>query len=206
MHYPNQESPGFQKHAHESDDQLIHRCQLGDGKAWSTLVHRYDSLIYAVARRFPLPEDDVADIFQSVCLALLTQIRNSTPPEKLSSWLVSVTRHEALYVIKKKKRSFLFSEVSAASVESSIPMMVSEEILGDLDEDLLRIESRFLVQRGLDLLKERCRKLLSYLYTPEATPSYTEVALYMHMPINSVGPIRARCLKSLKKILISIGF
>lgn len=50
-------------------------------------------------------------------------------------------------------------------------------------------------------MDERCKDLLFALYFDPEEPSYEKVAERLSMPVGSIGPTRARCLKRLKKIL-----
>jgi DNA-directed RNA polymerase specialized sigma24 family protein len=54
---------------------------------------------------------------------------------------------------------------------------------------------------GLSQISERCRKLLLALYFQPEQSSYAELVEQMGMPLGSIGPTRARCLKRLKRIL-----
>jgi len=44
------------------------------------------------------------------------------------------------------------------------------------------------------------------LYLSNPPLSYAEVAVQLDLPIGSIGPTRARCLKLLKDKLINAGF
>jgi DNA-directed RNA polymerase specialized sigma24 family protein len=50
-------------------------------------------------------------------------------------------------------------------------------------------------------MDRRCRELLLALYLEPEQPSYAQVVEKMGMPLGSIGPTRARCLKRLKQIL-----
>jgi DNA-directed RNA polymerase specialized sigma24 family protein len=57
------------------------------------------------------------------------------------------------------------------------------------------------LQQGMENLGDRCRRLLQLLYYDTSVPSYADVAETLDMPIGSIGPMRARCLKKLRGIL-----
>jgi DNA-directed RNA polymerase specialized sigma24 family protein len=57
------------------------------------------------------------------------------------------------------------------------------------------------LQQGMENLGDRCRRLLQLLYYDTSVPSYADVAEILDMPIGSIGPMRARCLKKLRGIL-----
>ena len=53
-------------------------------------------------------------------------------------------------------------------------------------------------------LQERCQRLLRVLMA-DPPPAYEEVSAALDMPVGSIGPTRARCLKRLREILRSRG-
>ena len=63
--------------------------------------------------------------------------------------------------------------------------------------ELLRHELVETVQRGLDELAPKERRLLQLLHAT-SRPSYTEISLDLGMPRGSIGPTRARCLAKLR--------
>jgi DNA-directed RNA polymerase specialized sigma subunit len=56
-----------------SDEQLIARCLKGDQEAWSALIEKYKNLIYSIPIKLGMHQD-AADIFQSVCVDLLSEL------------------------------------------------------------------------------------------------------------------------------------
>ncbi len=74
------------------------------------------------------------------------------------------------------------------------------------DESIERTEQRFQVERGLEQLDDRCRRLLTMLFFSDPAPSYDDIAEQLGMSAGSVGPTRARCLAKLKRILRGMGF
>ena len=58
------------------------------------------------------------------------------------------------------------------------------------------------LQAAIKRLGERCQDLLWMLYFDSSLPSYAEVAEKLNTPIGSIGPMRARCLKKLRGLLI----
>src|SRR6476469_8178959 len=76
------------------DSDLVAGCLAGDDLAWSALVGRYGRLIDAVIRRYRLPDDDHADVFQDVCVAIWRDLPNVRDHERLGPWLVTIAgRH-----------------------------------------------------------------------------------------------------------------
>ena len=63
------------------------------------------------------------------------------------------------------------------------------------------IEHLHAVERALEQMPERCRRLLTELYLSEDSSTYARIAERMRIPIASIGPTRGRCLEKLRAIL-----
>jgi RNA polymerase sigma factor (sigma-70 family) len=73
------------------------------------------------------------------------------------------------------------------------------------DEVVERFRRHSTVREALAQLDQRCRKLLELLYFDADSPSYGDISDVLGMPIGSIGPIRARCLKKLSKLLADLA-
>jgi DNA-directed RNA polymerase specialized sigma24 family protein len=69
------------------DDRLVAECLKGNQQAWSALVDKYKNLIFSIPVKLGLHED-AADIFQAVCLDLLTDLPRLRKPRALPKWLM----------------------------------------------------------------------------------------------------------------------
>jgi len=74
------------------------------------------------------------------------------------------------------------------------------------DDSIEQTEQRFLVERGLEQLDDRCRRLLTLLFFSDPAPSYDEIGDRLGMSAGSIGPTRGRCLEKLRRILGRMGF
>src|SRR5512140_1339174 len=79
-----------------ADDRLVRACLEGDQRAWNALVDKYKRLIYSIALRYHASPDEAADIFQSVCLDLFSELSRVRQAAALRGWLITVTTHAAL--------------------------------------------------------------------------------------------------------------
>ena len=57
-----------------SDERLVRACLAGNEAAWSALIDKYKTLIYAIPRRYGASPEDASDIFQAVCLELFSEL------------------------------------------------------------------------------------------------------------------------------------
>lgn len=184
----------------ESDRALIKRCLKGDADAWEALLDRYGSLIYSIAWRANLPPEDVADVFQSVCLVLLQDLENLRDESKLSSWLTTVTLRQC-YRVRRRQSAPV---VSLDQVEEEVAELPDEQLLPD--EVIERMEREHLVRRALSMMQEPCRRLLTYLFYEKEFWSYEEIARELGLSVSTIGPKRGRCLRKLLRILTELGF
>ena len=97
MTLPTPSSPGACHRLQEfADPVLCDECLAGNEDAWSALLERYQNLIYSIPLKFHFPPDVAADIFQAVALDLFTDLVAVRNHEKLSNWLISVTRNRCI--------------------------------------------------------------------------------------------------------------
>lgn len=178
-----------------SDAALISACRRGDEFAWDLLVERYQSLIFTIARRSGLSEEDAAEVLQRVFLALLEQLDTIQHPERLAAWLTATTQRQAWRL--RRRETFLdtlsSAEMAALAAERD-PAPLPEAVIEDLEE-----QAR--VQRAVQALDERCRRLLTLLFMNPDPPAYSALAALLQMREGAIGPTRARCLEKLRRLL-----
>lgn len=181
-----------------SDSELLAACANRETWAWDALVDRYAGLVYSVALRAGLGQDDAADVFQSVFAALLEHVQSIRAPQGLAAWLITASKREAWRVARKRAREPAASEVSAMRAAAT------QWQTGAREEER-RWADRALVDEALQQVGERCRQLLTLLYLEPSEPSYEEISARLKMPLGSIGPTRARCLAKLRETLRRMG-
>jgi RNA polymerase sigma factor (sigma-70 family) len=179
-----------------SDTDLISACRDGEEEAWDALVARYERLVYTIPSRYGLTPAEINDVFQSVWLALLKNLENLRQPDRIAAWLVTTTRRECW----ERRRGVNYEKVITSDLDDQIVRAKSEE--PSPDEIVATYEKHEALRRAMDQMDSRCRRLLRLLYFDPSIPSYADVATKLNMPIGSIGPLRARCLKKLRKILV----
>jgi RNA polymerase sigma factor (sigma-70 family) len=138
---------------------------------------------------------EINDVFQTVWLSLLRNLDSIRQPDRIAAWLVTTTRRECW----ERRRGGNYEKFITSELDSLIATRESEDPAPD---ELVSIHERHHVLRAaIDQLDERCRRLLYFLYYDADIPSYSDVAEKMNMPIGSIGPLRARCLRKLRKIM-----
>jgi len=174
-----------------SDEELVGACLRGDAAAWEALIARYQRLVYGIALRAGLPPADADDVFQNVSLKICLHLDSLRDHAALTGWVGAVTRRECL---RRHRRR--------AGEPETTPLDDARDVPGGeppADEALLREERAHEVRRGLEELPPACQRLLGLLYGSEEPPPYADVAVRLGVPLGSIGPTRARCLKRLRK-------
>ena len=176
--------------------ELVKAAGSGDRRAWETLVEGYVGLIWAITRNHRLSSGDAQDVAQTTWLRLLENLDRLSDPARVGAWLATTARRECLRVLRQSKRQVLITwdEAVDQREDNSLPV----------DDGLLRAEEADEVRRGLDSLSPRCQALLSLLML-DPTPNYEEISAALGMPMGSIGPTRARCLRHLRQVLEAGG-
>jgi RNA polymerase sigma factor (sigma-70 family) len=178
-----------------SDAALISACRRGDESAWDILVERYQRLIFTIARRAGLSEEDAAEVLQRVFMALLEQLDTIQQPDRLALWLTSTTQRQAWRLRRREEYLPMLSRDDATMQDvPSDPALLPDAVVE-------RLEEQERVHQALKALDERCRRLLSLLFLRPEPPSYAEVATRLEMREGAIGPTRARCLEKLRRLL-----
>lgn len=183
-----------------NDAQLITLCIADNPPAWDALIERYAPLIYTVARQAGASSQDIEDVFQDVCILLydhLVDLRNTL---RLSSWLITVTRR-TVWRTRKRKTVPTFTETLEDEWRLEAAITVGIEAPLTPEESILETELRWELHQAIGQLSPNCRNLIEVLYLRDENASYADVSKELGIAVNSVGPIRSRCLEHLRKKL-----
>jgi RNA polymerase sigma factor (sigma-70 family) len=172
--------------------QLLDAAADGDRHAWNELVDRYGRLVWAVIRSFGLDHAAAADVSQTVWLRLVEHCGDIRDPERLSGWLATTARREAIRVLRIQRRQQP-SDVVLDVADRSSPL--TDEML--LDDEMSRE-----VYAAFQLLSDSCQQLLRLL-TTEPRLDYATIGRMIGRPVGSIGPTRARCIANLRRLLDS---
>lgn len=138
---------------------------------------------------------DISDCFQQTWVSLYNHRKNLKNPSRLSAWLVTTAKREA---IRLKK-------IAARTTDGDFDSKVSDNQLLP-DEELELLEHQAHLEIAIDQLDKRCQNLVELFFFAHEDLSYQEISTTLGIPMNSLGPIRRRCLERLRKILSKNGF
>lgn len=179
------------------DQVLVQECLKGNGAAWSALIDKYKNLIFSIPVKRGLSSDRAADIFQNVCLALVSELPYLREPAALPSWLIQTTFHSCLRSeMENQKYTGMGSEGEDIAEDYS---KTPEQLVGQLEREQM-------VRETVAELRGDCRRVVEGLFYEAPAKTYAELAVALGIPKGSVGPTRMRCLEKIKRALEERGF
>ncbi len=181
-----------------SDERLIKACLKGDSEAWSSLIDKYKNLIYSIPVKLGMYQD-AADIFQSVCVDLLSELPRLRDHRALPKWLIQTCYHKCIHHRRMADRNV---ELEPGDAEK--PRHEDETALPD--HMLVQLEQEQLVREVISAMPDRCERMIQMLFFETPSRPYDEVAKELGLATGSIGFIRGRCLAQLKKQLEKKGF
>lgn len=179
-----------------SDRDLIQRCRQGSVGAWQQVLNRYERLVFSVPLRYGLSQDDAADVTQYTFTVLVQNMDDLADDSRLGAYLSTVARRNTWRLLERTRREIPSEHLEGTSLAENAVLLGKSDA-----HSIEHWELADWLDQGLSQVSERCRKLLTALYFEPTLSSYAEVAEHFGMPLGSVGPTRARCLKRLKRVL-----
>ena len=170
----------------ESDEQLMAAFARGSADAFSTLFQRYKSRIFGFFCRRVEDHSLAEELTQDTFLALLRAADRYQPSALFRTWLYAV----ALNILRAHRRKALFRTLFSgkATERSEPPAPTCLDTVIILREAVGRLES---ADREVLLLRE-FEEL-----------NYAEIAMILHIPINTVRSRLFRARTALRDLLAS---
>ena len=123
-------------------------ASTGNEEAWSALIDRYKNLIFSIPIKYGFSTDEATDIFQSVCLELLSELPKLREAKALPKWIMQITAHKCFHRKQQQQRVEL-SDPNAELLERSTPAVAMEILRQAEEEQSLR--------QAMSELPARCR-------------------------------------------------
>ena len=174
-----------------ADRDLILGCKKGEARAWRGVLDRYERLVFSIPRSYGLSREDAADVSQLTFGILVQSLDTLTEESNLRAWLATVARRHTWRLMESGRRESTGRDEDLAE---------SAALLGG-ERPSERWELIDWLQQGLSRIDDACRELLVALYFDERQPSYADIAERLGMPVGSIGPTRARCLRRMRQAL-----
>lgn len=181
-----------------SDERLVAECVKGNEQAWSALIDKYKNLIYSIPVKLGMYEE-AADIFQAVCVDLLTDLPRLRESRALPKWLMQACYHKCLTYRHRSERNAPAAEAEAAESVAGPESALPENLFCELEKEQI-------VRAALAELTPRCERMMRMLFFETPARPYDEIAHELGLATGSIGFIRGRCLDKLRKQLEKMGF
>lgn len=162
--------------------------------AWRLLAEGHVQLVWSVVRCFGLPKEASEEAYQSTWLRAVERIGTLRDPASFPGWLRTIARHEALAVIRARRKVI---------PSGSLPDQPAED--PPVGDRLQRDELCEAVRTAFASLPPRCRDLLRLSSMDPPIP-YREIEELLEMSHGSIGPTRQRCLEKLRKTPALVAF
>jgi RNA polymerase sigma factor (sigma-70 family) len=195
------ERPGDSSLLQSSDEQLIARCLKGEQEAWSALIDKYKNLIYSIPMKLGMHQD-AGDIFQSVCVDLLSELPRLREHRALPKWLMQTCYHKCLHYQRAADKLVELAPEGMDS-DAALPAGNADELPEHM---LVQLQQEQILRDAVSELPEKCERMVRLLFFEFPPRPYEDIAAELGMATGSIGAIRGRCLASLKKYLEKKGF
>jgi RNA polymerase sigma factor (sigma-70 family) len=180
-----------------TDTRLVKECLAGNEDAWSALIDKYKALIYSIPIKYRMPQQEAADVFQSVCMELLARLPDLREPRALPAWLIRVTHHQC-FRWKRQQQRVISSDSETGVPEPEIPPVAESLMQQAQEEQILR--------EAISSLAPQCQKLVAALFFEAPARPYAEIAGELGLAVGSIGFTRQKCIERLRRSLQKMGF
>jgi RNA polymerase sigma factor (sigma-70 family) len=148
-------------------------------------------MLLAVARRTGLNAADAADVQQATWVQLMRRSDQVRDPDRIGAWLATTARRESQRVAMTAGRQ-------APSPDPLGECGRTWSRGPEVESEVLHQEFEPALERAMDRLPAAYQRVLKLL-SSDTSPSYTEVARALGLPVGSIGPMRVRGLRLLRR-------
>lgn len=133
-----------------SDNELVRRAKAGDLAAFESLTVRHEQRVYSLAIRMLRQEQDAEDVTQQTFLSALENLDGFREEASFSTWLLRITTHAALKIIRKRKGLDSVSLEAATEERDSFDAVPHPEYIADWRQSPAELVHQNEIQRLLD--------------------------------------------------------
>jgi RNA polymerase sigma factor (sigma-70 family) len=148
-------------------------------------------MLLRIAARSGLNAADAADIEQVTWIQLMRHADQVRDPDRIAGWLATTARRRSQRAAMVARREI----PSTDHVADGSPATATND---DVENLVLRDQYEPALERALRGLPDPYRRVLELL-SADSAPSYEEVAQAMDLPVGSIGPMRMRALRQVRR-------
>jgi RNA polymerase sigma-70 factor (ECF subfamily) len=175
----------------EDDAALLTQIANGDQRAMEAIYRKYSSIVYHFAHKTLHNPADAAEVLNEVMLEVWRKAATFSGKSKVKTWLISITHHKAVDLIRKKSRH---DGVEEFHEETAVAPQCSLEQLKSGLEDKERVEL------CLNQLSQGHRQVV-YLTFFEGL-SYTDIGSVLDIPS---GTVKTRMMHAKKQLMACLS-
>jgi len=179
-----------------ADAILVERARAGELGAFEALIGRHEQKVYSLARRMVRQEQDAEDIAQQTFLSALEHLEGFRGEASFGTWLLHITTHAALKVIRKRKGLAAVSLEAATEGTDSSHSIPHPEFIADWRDSpeqlVLRHETQQLLDEALGQLDDKHRLVFLLRDVQGLSIKETAAALDLTEANTKVRLLRAR--------------
>lgn len=164
----------------------------GDRAAFEKIFKTYYNQLTGYAYTFVKCGEQAEDIVQTVFLRIWSNKETWDPPGKVKPYLFTAVKNEALNEIRHKK-------IQDDSEEKILELFTELKSSSNTEKESDIKELRDTIRKEIDRLPLRCKEI--FLLNRNSGLTYTEIADYLDISINTVNTQMGRALKMLRKNL-----
>lgn len=180
------DTQGSESQPAETDEQLMAAFARGSRDAFSTLFQRYKSRIFGFFCRRVEDQSQAEELTQDTFLALLRSADRYQPTALFRTWLYAV----ALNILRAHRRKTLFRALfSGRANERHDPPAPTF------------LETKVILRQAIRKLEPAEREVLLLREFEEL--NYAEIAMILHIPINTVRSRLFRARTALRELLVA---
>jgi RNA polymerase sigma factor (sigma-70 family) len=178
------------RRAHQEDELLVVRCQLGERPAFDELVERWHPPVWKYIRRVAGDDDAAWDVAQDVWLRVLRGIARVRDGARLRPWLFGIARRALMDRLRHQYATPIDADVDLTELAADASSNDSEDEVAAMERELTR----------LPVIE---REVLTLFYLREL--SLTEVADVLGVPVGTVKSRLFRARRQLRRGLDTEG-
>ena len=117
--------------------ELVLEIKHNNKIAFEKLYNRYNKLVYGIAFSILKNKEDSEDVVQTVFSKLYVLEKDKLPTDKIGTWLYTVTKNEALILLRKNNKAIDLDTIYDLEDENNeIDKLINKDTYNKLIKDL----------------------------------------------------------------------
>lgn len=143
---------------------LVKRAKKGDGEAFVNAIKQYESVLYKVAKRLLVYDEDVADAMQEALLSAFENINTLNNEKYFKTWVCKILINKCNEILRKNKKVVYVADVLPDKESSNDFLKIElDDALNSLNKDYKIVMILYYI------LEFNTREIGEFLLEPEGT-------------------------------------